>query len=164
MLDSQLPELIELTKFQGDWAPYLEAIYQLYLNKIADSNFTYLGLPVKCQRRPMYENKGAGFWHAISEGTNEENRTVDLRRCERIPWIPWIIKHAKNGINSTVTWWQNQRFGNIHIVFLHEKESYVVVLAKRNGYYLLKTAYCANKRRLQELIRERNNFWVTKKD
>ena len=159
----ELPDLIELTKYNGDWPPYLEAVYQYYLDEIANANLTYQGLRISCKRIPLYEGKGAGFWHAISEGETEETRTADLRRCERIRWIPCIIKLAKDGINVTVTWWENKRGANTHIVFLHEKESYVVILAKRNDYYLLKTAYCATQRRLQKLIQERNQFWSSRK-
>jgi hypothetical protein len=158
-----LPDLIEFAEYGGVWPLYLEAIYQYYLDDVANANLTYHGLRIGCKRIPLYEGKGAGFWHAISEGETEETRKADLRRCERIRWIPHIITQAQDGISSPVTWWKNKRGANTHVIFLHEKESYVVILAERNGYYLLKTAYCATQRRLHNLIRERNQFWASRK-
>ena len=100
------------------------------------------------------DGKHFSFWHLISTGNDEENRTPDLRRCERISWIGWIISNIDT--DPEITWWQNARGRNTHIVILHELEAYAVILAERNNYYMLKTAYTVTPRRVANLIRERD--------
>lgn len=159
--DIALPELILLNEHDGNWSAYLETIYQCYLDDVVNAKLHYNKLPIKFQFRPMHEGKGFAFWHTISEGDKEENRTADLRRCERISWIAWIVKYAS--ISNLITSWENKRGNNHHVVLFCEAESYVVILAKRNGYYLFKTAYVTTPQRKKQLIRERNEYWESKK-
>jgi hypothetical protein len=165
MVRDSLPELIALSQYDGNWSVYVKVIYQYYLDDVVNANLSYRNLPVRHQFRPLHDGKGFAFWHAISEGESEENRTPDLRRCERIRWIGWLIKHAdsNDGINNEVTWWENKRGSNEHVVLFLAEESYVVVLAKRKDYYLFKTAYCANPQRKKQLLRERDRYWISKK-
>ena len=157
MVDTPLPELVTLKDYKGDWHHYLEAIYQYYMNEIVNGDLRYDNLPIKCQFRPPYEGKGFAFWHAITEGEIEDKRTADLRRCERIRWINWIITNSSTCANE-ISSWENKRKKNNHVVLFHEKESYVVILAKRTGYYLFRTAYCATAQRKRQLIREREEY------
>jgi len=154
MVEAVLPEIIMLSDYGGDWPSYLESIYQSYLDYVVNAKLCYNKLPVKFQFRPAHEGKGFAFWHAISEGEKEDNRTTDLRRCERIKWISWVIKNVT--VSDKITSWENKRGRNHHIVLFFESESYVVILAKRNGYYLFKTAYVTTPQRKKQLIKERN--------
>lgn len=158
VISNNLPELITFNKYGGDWSIYVEVIYQHYLDDIVNGKLTHKTLPIRCQFRPPYNNKGFAFWHCISEGDNEETRTPDLRRCERILWIPWIIRGTENPHETRITCWENKRGSNIHVVIFFEEESYVVILAKRKDYYLFRTAYCANPQRKRQLIREREEY------
>ena len=157
MVNVVLPELITLDQHQGDWSVYVEVIYQHYLATIANGNLTYKNLPVHCQFRPLSHGKGFGFWHCISEGADEATRIPDLRRCERIGWIAWVIRESE--YHPQITCWENKRGSNQHMVLFLEVESYVVILAKRKMYYLLKTAYCVNSQRKRQLMRERDQYW-----
>ena len=69
---------------------------------------------------------------------NEEDRIPNLRRCERILWIQWVIQNAGN---DGFPWWENQRQGNTHVVIWAQEHDFAIVLAKRRDYYVLKTAY-----------------------
>ena len=42
--------------------------------------------------------------------------------------------------DTEISWWKNKRKNNTHVVIWHEAENFVVVLAERSGYYLLKSA------------------------
>ena len=148
--------LPDLFPFKGDWESYEEGLYQIYLNDIVNAELSFKGLPIRCQYRPESKNKHFGFWHVISEGTQEEDRTPDFRRCERIRWIAYLITQA--GTHQAISWWENKRGGNTHVVIWHESENFVVILAKRNGYYLLKSAYNAEPHRTKTFIKERNSF------
>lgn len=161
--NSTLPELVTFNQHDGNWSIYVDIIYQYYLDEVVNGKLTHKNLPIRCQFRPPYNDKGFAFWHCISEGENEETRTPDLRRCERIRWIAWVIHKAQNGQENKISWWKNKRGSNTHVVIFHEEESYVIVLAKRKDYYLFKTAYCANPQRKRQLIREREEYWKSKK-
>lgn len=145
-----------LFPFSGDWARYEDELHAIYLETIVRTNLTFNGLPVKSQFRPETNGKGFSFWHIISEGPTEEDRTPDLKRCARIRWIGWIITHAKN--HADLSWWKNRRGRNTHVVIWHEKEGFAVILAKRNNYYLIKSAYWVKSRRADDFRRERAAF------
>ena len=54
--------------------------------------------------------------------------------------------------------WQNRRGTEVNTL-LWFREEYLVVLARRQDYWLLKTAYCTEKSgRVRQLQRERDDF------
>lgn len=81
----------------------------------------------------------------ISEGSIENERLPDLRRCERIRWSRPIIEHTD--LLEIKVWQNTRRRGEIRILIWFEKVDYLIVLAKRkpkttkNEYILLCTAY-----------------------
>jgi len=145
--------LPELVPFHGDWPRYVEELYRIYQAEIVHGGLIFRGLPVKSQYRPPSAGKGFGFWHVISDGHVEDDRLPDLRRCERIRWIAWLITHAET--RPEISWWENRRGSNTHVVIWLEEEDFAVVLAKRQGYYLLKTAYVVKPHRKKTFRRER---------
>lgn len=153
MVTQDLPKLIG---FSGDWRDYVEELYKVYERQIVQGKLEFLGLPVKTQYRPPSQGKGFGFWHVISEGQEEAERIPDFRRCERISWIAWVIRNV--GIDSRISWWKNKRGSNTHVVLWVEEEDFAVILAERNGYYLLKTAYCTTEHRRESMRRERERY------
>jgi hypothetical protein len=95
---------------------------------------------VAVKRHPELQGKEATFWHFISEGSDEANRTPDLRRCERIPW-PRPITDAVDG-GRLHCWKNNTRKGEERYVLALADFSYVVVIADRGSHVLPWTAYC----------------------
>lgn len=154
-------KLPDLFPFYGDWSKYEDELYDIYKRTIVEASSMFQGLPVRTQYRPPTKGKGFGFWHLISEGSEEEERTPDMLRCERISWVAWLIENAEK--NKDLSWWENTRGRNTHVVIWHEKENFAVVLAKRRGYYLLKTAYLAKSNRRRAFIRERKEFLRARK-
>ncbi len=150
-----------LFPFQGDWHQYEDAIYQIYLNTFVKAKITFQGLPVTARYVPATRDKGFSFWHVISEGNKEEDRVPDLKRCERIAWIAWLIQNV--GTHPDLCCWESERKGNVHTVIWYEKESYAVVLAKRDGYFVLKTAYWVKRDREGDFRRERDEYRRTHK-
>lgn len=53
-----------------------------------------------------------------------------------------------------MVWWENKRKQNTHIVIWFRRENYVVILAKRKDYVLLRTAYIVEPHRARKLERE----------
>ena len=133
----------ELLPFQGDWRTYEDEIYQAFVQSFVEAELRFRGWPVRAQYRPATRAKGFSFWHVISEAPhrenrNEDDRIPDLRRCERILWIPWLIANAGG---EQIPWWENRRGRNTHVVIWAREHDFAVVLAKRRGYYVLRTAY-----------------------
>ncbi|TKB83696.1 MAG: hypothetical protein E8D44_07715 [Nitrospira sp.] len=153
--------LPEFFPFHGDWDRYEDELYEIYENTIVRSALTFGGLPVKAKFAPPTKKKGFTFWHLISEGEQEEERTPDFKRCERIRWVAWLVQNALS--HPDVSWWENDRWGNTHIVIWHEQESFAVILAKRTGYVLLKTAYWVKQHRRKDFERERAEYWRSRK-
>lgn len=150
------PELITLQSYKGDWKTYVDVIYQIYLNEVVNGKLTFENLPIRCQYRPATHGKHFGFWHLISEGKTEDDRTPDLRRCERIRWIAYIIKNINL---PEISYWENKRGNNKHVVLWLEKENFIVILAKRHDYFLLKTIYVHNNKKTEKLRKERDSHY-----
>lgn len=138
----KLPPLICFNDYK-DWAEYVEVLYYFFKKDFIDEKITYLGLKVFYIKDPMYQSKEFTFWHIISEGKVEADRLPDLRRCERICWPKPIIEASAD---RQVKIWNNIRTNNrgkkqIRICFCFGEWDYLVVLEKRNNYYIFCTAY-----------------------
>lgn len=154
-----LPRLVALS---GDWSSYVERIYKIYLATIVNGGLEVDGYPVKCRFHPPSKGKGFGFWHIIQEGLTEEERTPDLRRCERIEWVSWIIMQL--GKDTRITWWEEKRGHEKYKLLWLEEEDYLIILAKRKNYWLLKTAYLTDKsHKRKQLQRNREIYWAIQK-
>ena len=155
------PPLILFSDFGGDWQAYEESLFDIFLNEIARAGLGFRGMPVSCRRQPETHGKWSSFWHLVQEGRIEDDRLPDLRRCERLRWVPHVIRNADAA--TDIDWWENQRRREQSTLFWY-REEYLVVLARRSGYWLLKTAYCTDRRhRCDSLRRERELFWRSRK-
>ena len=147
----------DLLPFHGDWNAYEDHLYRIFIDEIAHGGIQFGGLRVGCRRQPETAGRWASFWHLVQEGRIEDNRTPDLRRCERIRWVRWVIENART--HAGIDEWQNTR-GTEANTLLWYREEYLVVLAQRQDYVLLRTAYCTEKSgRIAQLRRERNSFF-----
>ena len=81
------PDLVPFQAFDGDWETYQAALYRIFQQEIASGGLRFQSLPVNCRRLPQTGGRWAAFWHLVQEGPAEEDRTPDLRRCERIRWV-----------------------------------------------------------------------------
>lgn len=133
-----LPELVLFQAYGGDWGRYLQALYTYFTQDFITSQPCFEGAPLAMKRHPVIEGKEATFWHLISEGESEGERLPDLRRCERIRWPKPVIEHAAEQVIKV---WENERGNEKRICLWLETAEYLVVLARRNGYVLIWTAF-----------------------
>jgi len=148
--------------FHGDWSRYVEEVYDIYSVTIFKGNLLLENKPVRCRHHPPSKGKGYGFWHVVQEGKVEDDRIPDLRRCERIRWISWMIQQV--GKNPEITWWEESRGTEEDRLLWLEAEDYLIILSKRNDYWLLKTAYMTNRHHKRTTLRKnRDAYWVAKK-
>ena len=156
-----LPALLRVEDFPGadyaeKWKAFLEAIYQVFLQQVVRGGLRFQGLPVRCRYHPPYDGKHAAFWHLMSEGKVEEDRTPDLERCARMRWIAWVIQNADNP--QIVRWWKTERTTShgtkTRVPLWFVEGSYTVILEKRPAYYLLITTYCLKPNQLRRFQQE----------
>ena len=133
-----LPSLIKLEAHGGDKASYLDAVYERFAEDFVQRKPFFRGQQLSLKRHPLSEGREATFWHMISEGSDELNRTLDSDRCERIAWVRAVIENAND---PRVLVWENKRGKERRICLWLEEWEYVVILADRRGYILPWTAY-----------------------
>ena len=152
------PELILFSTYGGDWEVYEQELHNIFINEIAQTDLQFRGQRVGYRRTPKFRGRSKAFWHLIQEGRVEDERTPDLRRCERLRWVPWVIENAASQ-HDEIEQWRNRR-RNVANTLLWYREEYLVVLAKRSDYWLLITAYCTSqRRRVEQLRRERDSYY-----
>jgi hypothetical protein len=140
----------------GDWDAHCEAVYQCFERDLRSASF--FGLRVSRRKAPEVKGKPDGFWHVISERVDRESedRTPDLRRCERIPWIGPMI--SASGTDRVLCWEQERpssKGGKSVVVSLPGFEFVVILRPHPNkGYALLVTAFCPSGRKREKMRRE----------
>lgn len=156
----ELPELIELSQFGGNFARYLEAVYEIFTNEFVHNRPSFRGIKLGLKKYPVTDGKEATFWHMTSEGEDEQNRLPDLRRLERIKWPSFIINNSEHPYLRV---WENTRGTKTNILILHEAENYLVILRRGNGYLLPWTAYFIEyESRKKKLIKEYDEYIKSK--
>lgn len=142
---SELPRFIELAEAEGDdsseqWKNYLECLYLVYLKTLVNAGLTFRGLRVRYRQQPDSDHKHFSFWHLVQEGYPETHRTPDLERCRRLLWVSWIIEQSSTHPGIRV-FPQAPRYGEKPWALWLVEQGYVVILAFRSDYFLLKTAF-----------------------
>lgn len=155
------PRLITLNDHGNVWEEYETALYEVFERDIIRHDLRFRGVPVNARRNPEHERKWACFWHMISEGRVEDDRLPDMRRCERLSQVRWIIENADAA--DTIDIWEQTREREKNWVLWYE-EYYLVVLAQRSGYYLLKTAFCTDRdHRVRKFRKERDAYYAARR-
>lgn len=154
-----LPQLVLLSEYEA--TNYLDAVYNIFNEEIANGKLSFLCLPIKCPWNPPFENKHFCFWHLISEkgdSDKEEDRIPDLRRCERIRWIAYVLNNAND--NRKVWCWEKAvktKRGRVsHIILYLHEENYMVILRRKSNRLELVTAYTKNNH--SSISKERLNY------
>lgn len=157
LLPNWLPELVLLKDSNGNWEQYLEVLYGYFKQDFVHNAPLFRQKKLALKRHPISKGKEATFWHLISEGKSEEDRFIDLRRCERIRWPKPIIE---NSYDNYVKVWKNIRRNEVRICLWLEKQEYLVILAERKGYILLWTTYMVTRpHRKKKLQKEFEAYW-----
>lgn len=162
-MDEWLPPLVLLEDSHGNWETYVEVLHEHFLRDFVHSKPTWPGKSVGLKRHPEYDGKSATFWHLISDGSSEEDRIPNFRRCERIRWPKPIMGtytgHKPND-SSMVVWWSNERHGETRHVLALRDFSYLMIVADRGSYVLPWTAYhVEHSWRRDKYRREYENYW-----
>ena len=154
------PKLFDIptTWAAGEWESggYEDLLYEVFMATLVNAKLSFRGLPINLRRLPIYKEKHSAFWHLISEGNVEEERTPDMERCRYLPWAAWVI--SAYGRTSEISAFENKRKGGTNVVLWYEPGDYAVILSKRSTYFLLVTAYPLTSDRKESFKRDRDEF------
>lgn len=144
-----LPFLEEFNEY-GDWGRYEDVLYKVFKKDFIDTKPSFMDKLVGIRKHPMESNKEQTFFHITSQDyAKDGERVPDMRRCERIRWVRSFIEEYDcdpyqcvdcNGVN---VWEEDKqpKWGGPRIHLLLEDERFMVVLERRNTYFLLVTAF-----------------------
>lgn len=138
MSPAWLPGIVKLSDHGNDWDKYLAALYQHFCDGFMGQRVEFDGLPVHPKRLPIEKGKEATFWHIISEGKTEADRTPNMRRCERILWPRAFLD---NQTCRSLRIWQETVKGDDRVHIFCESAAYLLVLAHRGTHLLVWTGY-----------------------
>ena len=144
-----LPNIIELTDYNGNWDEYYSALYDIFLNDFITTKPKFKNKIVQTRKEPRFNQYEHGFIHLTTVSNPDpkdmNDRLPDIRRCERISWNRKLIENHLCNEKVCVCkkiYYYEQKWKNtyrIHLVFPNAR--YKVILEKRPNYYLLITGY-----------------------
>ncbi|WDF70568.1 hypothetical protein PQ465_09375 [Sphingobacterium oryzagri] len=148
------PELMSFNDYGGSYDDYEDALLEVYNADLWNSNLQFAGLNVKPRVHKRFELNGKfldwTFAHFTSKGPIDEDRELDLSRCERIGYVKLIIENAHL---DCVKVYENTRFDRngspiISVVLWCECANAKIVLTKIQKewgeYYVITTFYLVN--------------------
>ncbi|MBJ6107890.1 hypothetical protein JAO73_02625 [Hymenobacter sp. BT523] len=136
-----LPACLFLDSYGGNFAEYIEAVYQAFRKDFVLTRPVFRGKALRLKRFPITSGWEATFYHLTHEGSDEQNRTPCFRRCERISWLKPLIEQC-DALNLKV--WPQIRKGKKRICIwleLANEPDHLIILDDREEYLLPWTAY-----------------------
>ncbi len=160
-MNCNIPDIITLSSFSGDYLSYEDAVYSVFSNCVSSMDHGTLffrGLRIAHKRHPEKNGKSATFWHIVSQGTDEENRLPNLRRYECVSWPFHILENCVDSCSNLLIW-ENNRKGDSRILLFCVDLDYLIVLSKRDGYLVFWTSYPVEKSHTKrKLLREYHEY------
>lgn len=157
-----LPPLIELSDFNGNWTRYENQLYEIFLTDFVDSSPHLFGKPVRYRKNPMILDKIQAFFHITSENTSKlddpNDRIPDFRRCERIHWVRKFLENC-GCHNGCIKFWPEKRGPYKRWHLLLEEVKFMVVVEEREDYNLLITSfYIERDHQLRKKLKKYNEY------
>lgn len=154
------PKLEYFEDYGGDFPSYFKAVYLIFESHFIKRQPLFQGVRVSAQKFPLVDKIHRTFYHITHEGEDEQNRTPDFRRMERIRFPKFCIENCPH---EHLLIWKNQRGRDTRILIFNESEGYLTVLTERKDYHLFWTAYyITSNRRKIKLIEEYEAYKKTK--
>lgn len=160
MEELELPELIFMEDFGGNFDAYNEAVYAIFKQDFIKSRPTFNGTKLRLKKHPYVDGKEYTYYHFTHSGDIEIDRIPDFRRMERMPFPRPIIDNSNH---KDLRVWRVKRGTKNRILILNEIEQYLIVLEDRGEYILPWTAYYIEyPNKIRRLIKEYEEYIKTK--
>ena len=155
-----LPEMVSVN---GSWDEIVKRLYRVFHVDFIQRGCTYEGRSVSWDNRILPDDPyqyEEGFWHLITKmDRNTEERLLDNRRAERLPWCSPTIENS--GEVAVVVWDYVEGTGRLRTYLWLKDCDYVIVLEKRRKGAFLVTAFHVSgdstRRNLQRKFDERQS-------
>lgn len=144
-----LAALIFFEDMEGGWAEYQEKLYSVFCRDLKGTGFTFRGKTVKIRYQPIEFGKEEAFFHITCQDYKKDgDRVPDFRRCERIAWVRQFVEAADadasvefEGSTYELKIWTERVKNDLRYHILCEELKFMVVVAERDRYCLLITAF-----------------------
>ncbi len=153
MANLSLPDKVVRSDFNND-AEFVDACYLFFWNDFVKERPQFRSARMGLKRLPIRDGKEATFYHMTTTGEDENNRTLEVDRSERVRWARPLIE---NETHADLRVWTERKNGEKRIHIWHHTEDYVVVVSERNGFYIPWTAFYVKYRNYREKLERR---WV----
>ena len=143
---NNLPQIIELTSYGGNYSSYIDAVYEIFHDDFIRHKAYFGSHELKMKFHPIFQERAYTFYHITHEGEKEDERQPDLRRCERICWAKPCVENVERW--NLKFWRQMRKKSENRICILLDVENdfdYFVVLEVRENYVLLWTAFVSTR-------------------
>lgn len=149
-----LPKIIELASFNGDYVKYQEHIVKFFKENIL--NVVYNNKTIKFQ----HPQNDATIYHIISQNNGGKFREIDFRRCERITWIPHLLQSPSCSSCEQFLVWKKEepKRNRTRIYIFCVQVSYLIVLEEFKNILFLVTAFNVNYHNKRKYISEYNDY------
>jgi hypothetical protein len=150
------PDLVYFEEYNGNFQNYFNAVYKIFEKDFIKNQPYYEGQIVIVRKYPLVDGIHKTFYHITHQGEDENNRTPDFRRMERMRFPKFVIDNNKH---QDILIWKNTRGRDERIVLFNETENYIVVLTERSDSYLFITAYfIETEHRKKKLLQEYETY------
>ena len=134
---------------EGGWTQYQEQLYKVFCHDLKDAGLKFQGKAVKIRYQPIEYGKEEAFFHITCQDYDKNGERVpDFRRCGRIKWVRQFIEAADSGMQVEfdgsvycLKIWTEQTKNDLRYHILCEELRFMVVVAERDRYCLLITAF-----------------------
>jgi hypothetical protein len=162
-IEDQLPPIITLNDYDGNYSIFIDAVYAIFEKDFIKSKPSFRGRRLGLKYHPIYQEKAYTFYHMTHEGNDENNRSPDLRRCERMGWARPIIEKCDEWKLKV---WDQERKGKKRICIWLENNKddidYFVILDDRGSFILPWTAFVGIYKNTKEKKLKEYNDWLKK--
>ncbi len=157
-----LPELILLEDFKGNYSLFIEAVYEVFVKDFVKHKAKFRNEELRLKWHPAFQNRAYTFYHMTHKGDDEQIREPDLRRCERMPWARPIIENCDSW---SLKIWPQKRNGKHRLCIwleLKNEPDYFVIIDVRKDYKLLWTAFVAEYSHQKRKKQKEYDAWLKK--
>ena len=153
-----IPSKLSAELFKNNPELYKEALYKIFKRDFIDNNVTHHGKTLDIIHEKLYENKERSFWHIISEGAEDTNRTPISWRAEVLPWIKPLIQ--EDGSCTQYKEWRkyNDKSKKIRNYIWCTAINFLIILEDRDTHYKLISAYPVLECKINYYTKEYNKY------
>lgn len=157
-IQKTMPSKLPPSLFNGNMNSYKEALYNIFKRDFIDNEVFFRGKRVDIIHEKLFENKERSFWHIISEGEEDFNRTPISWRSEVLPWVKPLIIEDGNCEEYKVWKKYCDRTKKYRYYIWCTALNFLVILEDRNTHFKLISAYPVHEYKIKYYNKEYSKY------